>query len=119
MRVAKTAAKAITVATGVSCGYITYRYLSPDPYRSETHTLQSTATQLLSNGMMKGLGAYALKAFDKDAAVAAEVNDKLLVKLLRQNENTAYGVDHGLARMQTSEDFRQMHPLTRHEHYES
>jgi hypothetical protein len=69
--------------------------------------------------MMRVFGAYSRRNFEQDALQAADVNDKMLLALLRQHEKTAYGKDHGLAEMQTVSDFKRLHPITTHEHYET
>ena len=37
--------------------------------------------------------------------------------ILRTNENTAYGSDHGLSSIHGREEFIEKHPLTSYDHY--
>nr|XP_054764921.1 LOW QUALITY PROTEIN: uncharacterized protein LOC129271650 [Lytechinus pictus] len=43
--------------------------------------------------------------------------ERILLQILKDNKDTVYGEDFGLARLKDIDDFRSKHPLTKYEHY--
>jgi len=91
---------------------------TPGDQISYHHTLYSIYYQAMTNLFMSKLGSMAMQQFKKDCEDAVNVNEALLLKLLDRCKNTDYGKVHKFSNITSREDFRRMHPITTHEHYQ-
>lgn len=62
-------------------------------------------------------GRAALAVLKENCAHAAEFSDKLLTKILRDNENTEYGAAHDFSKIHSVEDFKNKIPFTEYDDY--
>ena len=62
-------------------------------------------------------GRAALAVLKANCAHAGEFSDELLIKILRDNENTEYGVAHDFSKIRSIEDFKKNIPFTEYDDY--
>ena len=58
-------------------------------------------------------GRAALAVLKDNCAHAGEFSDRLLMKIVRDNENTEYGVAHDFSKIESVEDFKEKLPFIR------
>jgi hypothetical protein len=115
---AYTAGALVGLPVALSVGKATYDYATAEPGRiSESHTAYSIWVQSLTNLLTTQMGKSSSKRLEQDCQNAAQVNEELLLKLLKHNQDTEYGKDHKFSEIHDRESFRKMHPLTTYEHY--
>ena len=78
-----------------------------------THKLLSQAAMRLM--VLKGNGS--LRRLEKNAENPMDVNRALLMKILRDNQDTAFGKAHRFSEIRTIEDFRKQVPMAVYEDY--
>ena len=59
------------------------------------------------------------KQFEEDSQQIASVSESTLLKILSHNKDTEYGKKYGFAKITNLKEFKQIHPITKYEHYES
>ncbi|NEO39176.1 MAG: GH3 auxin-responsive promoter family protein [Moorea sp. SIOASIH] len=59
------------------------------------------------------------KKFEEDSQQIASVIESTLLKIISHNKDTEYGKKYGFAKITNLKEFKQIHPLTKYEHYES
>ncbi|XP_063956624.1 uncharacterized protein LOC135154405 [Lytechinus pictus] len=67
--------------------------------------------------IMEWVGAFYQKRQELDSIHCMEMQQRFLMKTLSEMAKTAYGRDHGFAKMTSVSDFRTSHPLTTYAHY--
>jgi len=55
--------------------------------------------------------------FEEDAKQVASVSESTLLKLLSENKDTEYGKKYDFANITNIKQFKEIHPLTKYEHY--
>uniref|UniRef100_A0A7S4IET5 GH3 auxin-responsive promoter n=1 Tax=Odontella aurita TaxID=265563 RepID=A0A7S4IET5_9STRA len=99
--------------------YAVYEYsYTPEDQISISHTPTSIWYQSLTNLLMTQLGKRTAKNLEKACQNAAIENETLLLDLIQRCHDTAYGRDMNFKNIQSREDFRRMHPLTDHGHFQ-
>ena len=78
-----------------------------------THKLLSKAAMRLM--VTKGNGS--LRRLEKNAKAPMEINRALLMKILRDNQDTAYGKAHHFSEIRTIEDYRKQVPISVYEDF--
>ena len=58
------------------------------------------------------------RQFDEDAKRVVSVSKSTLLKILAHNKDTEYGKKNGFAAITDIKQFKEIHPLTKYEHYE-
>jgi hypothetical protein len=103
---------------GVSVIYSLHNYFNtPKDQISELHTPYSIYVQSLTHLFMTELADLGFHKFQKSCTNAAKVNEDLLLSLLDRCKNTKYGTDYNLSQIRTRDEFRNLHPITRLDHY--
>eukprot|EP01125_Pyxidicula_operculata_P020042 TRINITY_DN7318_c0_g1_i1.p1 TRINITY_DN7318_c0_g1~~TRINITY_DN7318_c0_g1_i1.p1 ORF type:complete len:599 (+),score=101.79 TRINITY_DN7318_c0_g1_i1:200-1996(+) len=87
--------------------------------RSLSHTLNTASTHYVTLLALRLLGRYSYNKLIKDCQKAESVNEATLLSIINRNKDTSYGRDHRLSSIKSKTDFKNLHPLTRHEHYAS
>ena len=59
------------------------------------------------------------KQFEEDSQQIASVSESTLLKILSHNKDTEYGKKYGFAKITNLKEFKQIHPITKYDHYES
>ena len=62
-------------------------------------------------------GRAALAVLKDNCAHAGEFSDRLLMQIVRDNENTEYGVAHDFSKINSVEDFKAKMPFTEYDNY--
>ena len=76
--------------------------------------------KLLSKAAMRLMvikGNGSLRRLEKNAENPMDVNRALLMKILRDNQDTAYGKAHHFSEIRTIEDYRKMVPVSVYEDF--
>ncbi len=59
------------------------------------------------------------KQFEEDSQQIPSVSESTLLKILSHNKDTEYGQKYGFAKITNLKEFKQIHPITKYDHYES
>ncbi len=59
------------------------------------------------------------KQFEEDSEQIASVSESTLLNILSHNKDTEYGKKYGFAKITNLKEFKQIHPITKYDHYES
>ena len=85
--------------------------------RSELHTFGSMLQQYLEYFVLSILGPRMKKKLETDSVNFVEVQEETLLKILKSNANTEYGVQYRFVDIQNKRQYVALHPLTRYSHY--
>eukprot|EP00808_Paulinella_micropora_P012326 g18783.t1 len=84
---------------------------------SDSHTWSSATYHFCLNQAMVLTGKMARAALEKDLQDFQAVQSELLLQLLQEHKDTAYGKDHGYKDLHSVADFRNKLPLTYYQDY--
>jgi len=84
---------------------------------SRLHTLKSAINEYSILLIMDWLSWFTFRSFQKDTKRCTEVQEQILLKLLKDNENTEYGKKWKFSEIRSREEFQEKHPLTTYEDY--
>ena len=62
-------------------------------------------------------GRAALAVLKENCARAGEFSDRLLMQIVRDNENTEYGAAHEFSKIHSVEDYKAQMPFTEYDDY--
>ena len=85
--------------------------------RSELHTFGSMLRQYFEYFILSFFGARMRRKLENDSVNFAEVQEETLLKILKGNASTEYGVRYKFGDIEGKKQYVAMHPLTRHIHY--
>eukprot|EP00929_Paragymnodinium_shiwhaense_P083863 TRINITY_DN44814_c0_g1_i1.p1 TRINITY_DN44814_c0_g1~~TRINITY_DN44814_c0_g1_i1.p1 ORF type:complete len:739 (-),score=172.44 TRINITY_DN44814_c0_g1_i1:97-2313(-) len=84
---------------------------------SSRHTWSTAFNQYVLFKVMGVVGRWRLRKLLEDVEQGEEVQRKLLSELLQRHQGTDWGRENGLVGVSTMEEFRKVHPITRHSNY--
>jgi len=85
---------------------------------SDSHTWGSATKHYLTNKMMVCLGFVSFRQLVKQSKDVRKTQEDFLMEQILKNKETCYGRDHNFSSMKTVQDFLELHPLTRYNHYQ-
>ena len=85
--------------------------------RSELHTYGSMLRQYLEYFILSFFGTRMKKKLEADSVNFVKVQEETLLKVLKSNANTEYGVKYNFGDIQDKTQYVAMHPVTRYSHY--
>ncbi|XP_073252983.1 uncharacterized protein [Porites lutea] len=85
--------------------------------RSELHSFGSMLRQYFEYFFLSFFGARMRRKLENDSVNFAEVQEETLLKILKGNASTEYGVRYKFGDIEGKKQYVAMHPLTRHIHY--
>ena len=85
--------------------------------RSELHTFGSMVRQYFEYFILSFFGARMRKKLENDSANFEKVQEETLLKILKGNASTEYGVKYNFGDIRGKKQYVTMHPLTRYCHY--
>lgn len=86
--------------------------------RSEQHTLATSFLHFALYNMAAFTGWILRRRFENDTKNCSHVQEKTLMKILKENSDTVYGREYKLGQVNNKHEFVANHPLTFYEHYE-
>ncbi|WP_307986774.1 GH3 auxin-responsive promoter family protein [uncultured Clostridium sp.] len=66
-----------------------------------------------------GAGAFVEKKFENDTKMPQEINEGILLKILKRNSRTEIGEIYNFKNIKSSEEFKEIFPITDYEYYEN
>ena len=85
--------------------------------RSELHTYGSMLRQYFEYFILSILGTRMRKKLETDSANFVEVQEETLLKILKSNAGSEYGIQYKFGDIQDKKQYVTLHPLTRYNHY--
>lgn len=85
--------------------------------RSELHSFGSMLRQYFEYFFLSFFGARMRRKLENDSVNFAEVQEETLLRILKGNASTEYGVRYKFGDIEGKKQYVAMHPLTRHIHY--
>uniref|UniRef100_T1IPJ3 GH3 domain-containing protein n=1 Tax=Strigamia maritima TaxID=126957 RepID=T1IPJ3_STRMM len=87
--------------------------------KSDSHTLTSLLHQYLVQSCLQLIGNVMYWKLHQDTGNCRSLQEKFLLRVLKRNRNTAYGLKYKFTEMKNKQDFIKNHPTTRYDHYET
>ena len=85
--------------------------------RSELHTFGSVLQQYLEYFILSIFGRRMRKKLERESINFVEIQEDTLLKVLKSNAGTEYGVKYKFGDIQDKMQYVALHPLTRYSHY--
>lgn len=86
---------------------------------SELHTFSSMLRQHLEYCIFSLFGTRMTRKLEKDSISFIQVQEETLLKILKSNADTEYGLKYNFGGINDKAKYVSQHPLTRYKHYES
>ncbi|XP_041364892.1 GH3 domain-containing protein-like [Gigantopelta aegis] len=106
----------LTVLISVSAAWLVY-----DAFRRSKIVISSLVGILkhyLCTRLLFLVGFFVNRKLQKNTKNVQNVQEKLLLKKLKENENCEYGKLYGFSQISSIREFTERHPLTKYSHYE-
>ncbi len=109
----------LSVAAGVT-GFSTLGYVLSIRRKkcSELHTFGTMVRQDFENFVCSLLGSKMRRKLENDSFDFVKVQEETLLKILKNNADTEYGLKYKFGDINSKEKYMSLHPLTRYSHYE-
>lgn len=116
-------AKRLTLYLGVAAGLTGFSILGlalsiRRKRCSELHTFGSMIQQHFEYFVFSLIGRRMRQKLEKDSVHFVEVQEETLLKILKNNADTEYGVKYKFRDIDDKMKYIAIHPLTRYAHYE-
>lgn len=85
--------------------------------RSELHTYGSILRQYFEYFILSIFGTRMKKKLETDSVNFVEVQEETLLKILKSNAGSEYGIQYKFGDIQDKKQYVTLHPLTRYSHY--
>ena len=85
--------------------------------RCHFHTVRSLLIHFLINRVVYLLGAKARRQLEQDTKNFRQVQETVLLNILKKNSETKYGRQFKFTEIRRRSDFTDSHPITKYNHY--